>query len=64
MLCWEELLRKSLMKNLIVMNPFSANNMENFASSVSDLDRILEINPEHKRTLTIIDKVLVQQAEK
>jgi hypothetical protein len=43
---------------------FSANNMENYVSAVADLDRILEIAPQHTKARSIIDKVLVQQAEK
>lgn len=53
------------LKQIFVLNlDFSANNMENFASAVIDLDKILEIAPQHKRALSIIDKVLIQQAEK
>ncbi|KAI6172691.1 Tetratricopeptide repeat protein 14 isoform X2 [Aphelenchoides besseyi] len=42
----------------------AANNMENFAGAIADLDRILKAAPNHSRALGIIDKVLVQQAEK
>lgn len=38
--------------------------MENFASAIMDLDRILELDPAHARARTIIDRILVQQAEK
>jgi hypothetical protein len=38
--------------------------MENFSSAVSDLDKILQIAPHHSRARSIIDKVLIQQAEK
>ncbi|KAI6234763.1 Tetratricopeptide repeat protein 14 isoform X3 [Aphelenchoides fujianensis] len=42
----------------------AANNMENFASAVLDLDRILKAAPDHPRARSIIDKVLVQHGEK
>jgi hypothetical protein len=43
---------------------FSANNMENFVSAINDLDHIIRIAPQHGRARSIIDKVLIQQAEK
>ncbi|KAI6197706.1 hypothetical protein M3Y94_01257000 [Aphelenchoides besseyi] len=42
----------------------AANNMENFAGAIADLDRILKVESNHSRALGIIDKVLVQHAEK
>lgn len=37
--------------------------MDNFASSVLDLDRVLELQPGNARAVSVMGKVLVQQGE-